>query len=124
MSGLGLIPLFPQLSYKRSTSLRFNLEYYRLPIEAWKFVELQGNIVHSSTYAPITSRDKLRKIASLELLEDLTEEYNKIQGQPDKVQHWLTQKEDEHEHETRITVSDAFHTFLRLSATLSDFFKN
>lgn len=91
------------------------MQYYRLPMEAWKFVELQGNIVHSSTYAPITSRDKLRKITSLELLEDLTGEYNEIQGQPDKVQHWLKQKEEEHEHHIRITVRDAVLYLLCLS---------
>ncbi|KAF8229552.1 hypothetical protein L208DRAFT_1439173, partial [Tricholoma matsutake] len=92
--------------YKRSMSLRFNLDYFHLPVEAWKFVELQGNIVHSSTYAPITSRDRPRKIASLELLEELTKQFNKIQGQPHEIQHWLKQKEEERQHKTRMT--DAF----------------
>jgi hypothetical protein len=111
MSGLRLIPLFPQFSYKRTTTLRYNLPYFRLPLEAWKFVELRGNIVHSSTYAPITSRDKLRKIASLELLERLIEEYDKTQGQPDKVQQWLKQKEQEYENDTQITVRGAVPFF-------------
>jgi len=85
-------------------TLRYTPAFYRLPIAAWKFVELKGNVVRSSTYAPITSRDKPREIASLELLQRLSEEYNKIHSQHDEVQHWLKQKEEEYECETRITV--------------------
>jgi hypothetical protein len=104
MPGIRLNPLFPSLSYRRSSNVGRELGFCHLPNEVWKFVELQGNITRSTTYAPITSRERPRKIASVELLEKLSIEYSAIRDQHDKVQLWLKQKEEEHGHKTRITV--------------------
>ena len=107
-------------SYKRSTSLNYSLRFCSLPRSAWKYAELEGNIVHSPTYAPITSRDKSQKIVSLELLQMLADEHEKVQSGGD-VQLWLAHKEKEHQSRLEVMVcklSPAFPSLSTMSSLL------
>ncbi|GLB35493.1 hypothetical protein LshimejAT787_0210580 [Lyophyllum shimeji] len=87
---------FPK-HFRQAKDILHDPRFSGLPAECWKFAEITGRIIHSTSFAPVTSRDTCRQIVNLELLEKLTNEYMVIAGHASRVERWLSETRRDHE---------------------------
>ncbi|KAF8061655.1 hypothetical protein FPV67DRAFT_290542 [Lyophyllum atratum] len=95
---------FPK-HFQQAKHLVADAAFSILPEECWKFAQLSGRIVHSTTFMPITSRDTCRRIVNLELLQKFSAEYAIVEGHPCDLEDWLTRTRRHHEAWAKIAES-------------------